>query len=74
MTFLTPALFLFPILASFGSASPLEQSQDASVPLNSRATVGAKSVIVQMFEWTWDRYIDCFAAPSSLTLTSLGPI
>lgn len=55
MTFLTPALFVFPLLASFGSASPLEQSHNASVSLNSRATVGAKSVIVQMFEWTWDR-------------------
>ncbi|KAE9396568.1 glycoside hydrolase [Gymnopus androsaceus JB14] len=54
MSFLTPVLLAIPLLASLGGASPLEQTHNVSVPLNPRATVGAKSVIVQMFEWTWD--------------------
>ncbi|KAJ3714432.1 glycoside hydrolase [Lentinula raphanica] len=44
-----PALVL---LTSFASGVPHEPPQAKT--LNARATVGSKSVIVQMFEWTWD--------------------
>ncbi|KAH7872135.1 glycoside hydrolase [Lentinula edodes] len=52
MAFFLRLTLIVPLLLSIGYAHPLEPTNDEA--LNVRATVGSKSTIVQMFEWTWD--------------------
>ncbi|KAG5652077.1 hypothetical protein H0H81_006370 [Sphagnurus paluster] len=71
------ALLTYPVtLSSVYSAFARTTSNDAAHTFSSRAPAGSKSVIVQMFEWTWDSVAsECtnFVGPAGYGYVQVSP-